>query len=115
MSFERFRFDAQFFGGSSTFFTADGRNRPGSGGESSSVLQTDTGLQVQKLNAFGGEAVVGLANSFIWQFSGNNTENAFTILDFSLIQPLLRFGGRARVLEQLTLSEPHAACERAAV
>ena len=105
VSFERFRFDAQFFGGNSTFFTADGRNRPGSGGESSSVLQTDTGLQVQKLNAFGGEAVVGLANSFIWQFSGNNSENAFTILDFSLIQPLLRFGGRARVLEQLTLSE----------
>ncbi len=105
VSFERFRFDAQFFAGTGTFFTADGPERTGAGGNSSSILRTDTTARVQKLNAFGGETVVGLANSLIWQFSGNNSETAFTILDFSMVQPLLRFGGRARILEQLTLSE----------
>jgi hypothetical protein len=105
VSFERFRFDAQFFAGTGTIFTADGPKRPGGGNNSSSLLRTDTTGRVQKLNAFGGETVVGLANSLIWQFSGNHSETAFTILDFSLVQPLLRFGGRARVLEQLTLSE----------
>lgn len=105
VSFERFRFDAQFFAGNGTFFTADGPERIGAGGNSSSILRTDTTARVQKLNALGGETVVGLANSLIWQFSGTHNETAFTILDFSLVQPLLRFGGRARVLEQLTLSE----------
>ena len=35
VTFERFRFDTQFFGGSSIFFTADGRDRTGTGIRSS--------------------------------------------------------------------------------
>ncbi len=102
VTFERFRFDAQFFGGNSTFYTADGRLRSGS---SSSLLDTTTDAQLRRMSTSGGQLVVGLANSFIWQFAGANSNATTTLLDFSLLQPLLRAGGRARVMERLTLSE----------
>ncbi len=102
VTFERFRFDAQFFGGNSTFFTADGPDRGASLG---SELRTDTDLEMRKLFATGGELVVGLANSLVWQFAGPNEYTANTLLDFSLVQPLLRAGGRAVVLEELTDAE----------
>lgn len=104
VTFERFRFDAQFFGGNATFYTADGRLRSGVGA-AQSTLQTDTDLQVRKLYASGGEMVVGFANSLVWQFSGDNTYAANSLLNFNLIQPLLRAGGRPVVLERLTRSE----------
>jgi hypothetical protein len=110
VSFERFRFDAQFFGGSSIFFTADGRERTGTG-RSSSLLEvqpsrTGNRYRVEKLTTSGGELVVGLANSLMWQFSGDpNNYSSRTLLDFSLVQPLLRAGGRIRVMERLTIAE----------
>jgi outer membrane protein TolC len=105
VTFERFRFDVQFFGGTETFFTASGRRRPGSGGQSLSTLEQNSFLDAQKLFASGGELVVGLANSIVWQFSGPDTNVTTSLLDFSLVQPLLRGGGRARVLERLTVAE----------
>jgi hypothetical protein len=111
VSFERFRFDHQFFGGYSAFFTADGRNRPGSGGESASFLDLENSSRstpnwrLQKLHTTGAEMVVGFANSLVWQFSGDNTYDASTLLDFTIIQPLLRGAGRDRVMERLTISE----------
>ncbi len=109
VSFERFRFDTQFFGGTSIFFTADGRDRSDSGG-SSSLLEVEpfrsgNNLRMEKLTATGGELVVGMANSLMWQFSGPDNYSSNTLLDFSLVQPLLRAGGRAVVMERLTLAE----------
>jgi hypothetical protein len=49
--------------------------------------------------------VVGAANSLVWQFAGPDDYTSTTLLDFSLIQPLLRAGGRSQVLERLTISE----------
>ncbi|NLE37599.1 MAG: TolC family protein [Pirellulaceae bacterium] len=103
VTFQRFRFDAQFFGGNRTFFEAQGREIPG--GSSQSILGTDTSLQMQKMFATGGELVVGVANSLVWQFAGPDEYSGITILDFSLFQPLLRAGGRAVVLEGLTDAE----------
>ncbi len=100
---ERFQFDVQFFGRTSTVFTADGRVR--GGGESQSTLAVDSSGEARRLLATGGELLIGVANSLVWQFSGPDTNSAFTILDFSLIQPLLRAGGRAIALENLTQSE----------
>jgi hypothetical protein len=117
VSFERFRFDTQFFGGSEVFLIADGRDRTGTGNASSvftvspiSRAQAGTRIngtrsQARRLTATGGELVVGAANSLTWQFAGPNDYSGTTILDFSLIQPLLRQAGRTRVLETLTLSE----------
>ncbi|PHS08368.1 MAG: hypothetical protein COA78_12830 [Blastopirellula sp.] len=104
VSFQRFRFDTQFFGGYETIYTADGRLR--SGGGSSSELDASTrSIQMKKLSATGGELVVGLANSLVWQFSGPNSQSVNSLLDFSLVQPLLRNGGRVQVLERLTQAE----------
>ncbi len=109
VSFERFRFDAQFFAGWQAFYTADGPDRNGTG-NSSSVFSTGTfpaarGWRMTRLTTTGGEFVVGLANSMVWQFSGPDTQSATTLIDFALAQPLLRAGGRDRVLERLTRSE----------
>ena len=115
VTFERFRFDTQFFGGSSIFYTADGESRSGTG-ERSRELQVSpfnegidgrpaSRLRAEKLTATGGELVVGLANSLVWQFAGPDTYSSNTIFDFSLFQPLLRASGRGFVLERLTITE----------
>ncbi|WP_145090994.1 TolC family protein [Rosistilla carotiformis] len=110
VSSERFRFDTQFFGGFQSFYTADGRLRSGDG-ESSSNLAIgpySTGQRpwsMQRSFTTGADLVVGMANSIVWEFSGPNTQSASTVLDFTLIQPLLRGAGRDRVMERLTLSE----------
>jgi len=105
VSFERFRFDAQFFATNATYFTADGSARSTSNGESSSQLNTDTAIGFNKLYATGGEFAAGIANSLVWQFAGPDDYTPTTLLNFNLMQPLLRGAGRARVLERLTLSE----------
>ena len=105
VTFQRFRFDAQFFGTNSTFFTADGPDRFGPGGDSSSLLEEDNSLQMRKLTATGGEIVAGVANSLVWQFAGPDEYTGTTLVDFAMLQPLLRAGGRAVVMENLTDSE----------
>jgi hypothetical protein len=115
VSFERFRFDTQFFGGSEIFLTADGRargaNRDGVPGTNSNTvfevtpLRAGNPLEARRLTATGGEFVVGAANSLVWQFAGPNDYRGTTLLDFTFLQPLLRGGGRTRVLETLTIAE----------
>jgi hypothetical protein len=104
VSFERFRFSAQFFATNGTFFNTDGRLRTGNN-NSSSTLRVDDTFTTTKLFAAGGQLVVDLANTIVWQFSGTDTNVNTTLLDFTFIQPLLRLGGRARILERLTLIE----------
>jgi len=102
VTYQRFRFDAQFFGSNSTFFTADGPDR--STGRSR-LLEEDNSLRMRKLTATGGELAAGIANSLVWQFAGPDEYNAASLLNFSMFQPLLREAGRAVVLENLTQSE----------
>jgi len=103
VTLQRFRFDAQFFGGNDTFFDAQGREF--AGGSSQSILSTDTDVLMRKTFATGGEFVIGVANSLVWQFAGPDDYNGTTLANFELVQPLLRAGGRAVVLETLTDSE----------
>ncbi|HYO24802.1 MAG TPA: TolC family protein [Lacipirellulaceae bacterium] len=109
VSFERFRFDTQFFGGSEIFVTADGRDRFGTGNSSTTLevspLRPGNRLQARRLTATGGELVVGAANSLVWQFAGPNNYTSNTLFDFTFLQPLLRDGGRTVVLERLTIAE----------
>ena len=102
VTFQRFRLDAQFFGGHSTFFTADG---PARSTGRQSLLDLENNLQMRQLWASGGTLVVDVANSLMWQFAGPDEYRANTLLDFSIVQPLLRAGGRKVVLEGLTESE----------
>ena len=69
--------------------------------------------QCSKAFTTGGQFVVDFANQLVWQFSGQQQLYADTVLDFSLIQPLLRDAGRDRIMEQLTLVERDAALQRA--
>ncbi len=105
VTFERFRFDTQFFGGSSVFFDAASPS-PNSSLLTVSPSTPGTGrMRLERLTTTGSDLVVGLANSFVWQFAGPDDNASRTLLDFSLMQPLLRGGGRARVMERLTIAE----------
>ncbi len=106
VSLERFGFDTQLFAAYNSFLTADGKVRGGGG--SSSTLGANTGargIRLQKLGITGSTLVVGLANTLLWQFSGPTTNSASSLVDFSLLQPLLRGAGRERIMESLTQAE----------
>ena len=100
VTFERFQFDHQFF--------ADGRIeqdfRGRDVGAQSNTSHTNS-VGFSKLSATGAQLVAGLANSLVWDAWGSGGNLFSSTLDFSIVQPLLRFGGRARVLENLTQSE----------
>ena len=108
VSLERFGFDSQLFSGFNNLFQTTGRIR--NGGTSSTTLTNQIGvngggLNLQRLGITGTNFAVGLANTIIWNFSGANTQSASSLIDFSIIQPLLRGAGRDRILESLTQSE----------
>lgn len=97
VSTQRFAFDTKFYGGDSLFYTATGQPR--------TTLENDADFGFTRKFATGAELAAGIANSLTWQFNGNDTFFPKTVLDFSLVQPLLRGGGRATVLENLTQAE----------
>jgi len=108
VSAERFRFDTQFFGGYGIDYATDGPAAPG-GSSSQMTLSTRNGnsgsMAMRRAFTTGADLVVGFANSLVWQFSGPDNYSSSTLLDFSLVQPLLRRAGRERIMETLTLSE----------
>lgn len=112
VTFERFRFDTQFFGGSQVVYQTEGSARGGDSTLNVSPASAAAGPSIdsnrwraETLTATGGNFVVGLANSLVWQFAGSDDYTGSTLLDFSFIQPLLRAGGRTVVLERLTIAE----------
>lgn len=110
VSSERFLLDSQFFGGYSVVGVTDGPRRNGGSNSSSTITGALNSngrrpLAMQRRFATGADLVVGLANSITWQVSGPNNQSASTLLDFSLVQPLLRQAGRDVILERLTLAE----------
>lgn len=106
VSTERFRFDTQFYGGLNPVnYVQQAKNAPGAGGNSTSTLGINDNLRFQRQFAAGGQLLVGFINSMVWQFAGPDTHSNTTLLNFSLIQPLLRAGGRRFILEQLTIVE----------
>jgi DNA-binding MarR family transcriptional regulator len=123
VSVERFAFDSQFFAGYQVGGEWLGRLRgnareTGVGGNSVSNFSASTfnnrgggrgggtnNWTLRKQFTTGSELVVNFANNLMWQFSGPDNYSPETLLDFSLVQPLLRNAGRDRVLETLTLFE----------
>lgn len=102
VSTERFRFDVQFFGTDVLGFSHVGRLR--AGGERN-TLQNDLDLYARRRFATAGELLVGFANSVVWQFAGPDTNANVSLINFNLVQPLLRGAGRDVALEQLTIAE----------
>ncbi|MFO0944434.1 MAG: hypothetical protein U1D30_00580 [Planctomycetota bacterium] len=112
VAFERFRFDVQFYGGNGTSMFTQGSLPPaiigatGPGNPNAqSILNNQSNLFITKRFVTGADMVVGAANSMVWQFSGTDQNFATSLLNFSLIQPMLRGGGKVVVLETLTRAE----------
>ena len=84
-----------------TFFNSGPKSATGD----SSLLTTTTNPTLTKMFAAGGTLAVGVANSFMWQFAGPNTNQTHSLLTASFLQPLLQLGGRAYNLEPLTILE----------
>ncbi len=109
VSLQRFGFDTQLFSGFNSFLQSAGRFQSPTG-QSSTTLTSQLGangegLSASRLGITGTNFVVGLANTILWEFSGSNTQSATSLIDFSIVQPLLRGAGRERILESLTQSE----------
>lgn len=109
VSLERFQFDTQLFAGIDVGYEQGSRLR-NPGGSSSTLTTTldsngERGISAQRMTATGGTLLVGIANSLMWQFSGPDSHTATSLVDFSIVQPLLRNAGRDRILESLTLAE----------
>lgn len=102
VSAERFRFDTQFFGGHGATYTATGEQHPTG---QRSELRLDTDASLQRAFTTGGDLVVNFANAMVFNFNGTDSQSINSVLDFTLVQPLLRFAGRDRVMETLTRSE----------
>jgi hypothetical protein len=104
VSTERFRFDVQFFGNSDTLFDHEGPLKNPGLGEQNSLTQRQE-FSINREFSAGGELMVGIANSIVWQFAGPDTNSSSSLLNMSFVQPLLRNGGRAYVMERLTIVE----------
>lgn len=105
VSLERFGFDSQLFSGFNNFLTHQGSDLGGGPILSSALGNNSQGINWNKLGITGTNFAVGLANSIMWNFAGSPTRTANSLIDFSIIQPLLRNAGRDRILEALTQSE----------
>ena len=120
---QRFRFDTQYFGGYDTNYRHRGNINPAgfgvdpatgdtvttsaSQGRESNRLTVGSNPTAQFKRKFStaGEIVAGFANSFVFEFTGNNANLASSLANFSIVQPLLRGAGKHIALEGLTQSE----------
>ncbi|MEO1614749.1 MAG: TolC family protein [Planctomycetota bacterium] len=118
---ERFRLDTQFFGGTGLAYRHDGNLTPATIGFNPGLnryfvsgpfatpevnrFTVTNDVSASRRFATAGEVLVGFANSFALEFTGNDVSLASSLANFSFIQPLLRGAGRDVALEQLTLSE----------
>lgn len=105
VSLERFGFESQLFFGFNGFFRHQGSDLGEGTFLSTALGNNGQGINWNRLGVTGTNIAVGLANSIIWNFSGATTQTANSLIDFSIIQPLLRNAGRDRILESLTQSE----------
>lgn len=120
---ERFRLTTQFFAGADTVYRHNGNflgaetnlltagrgsgalGFPGGGGGFGGGGTGANVLSASRRFSTAGQLLVGVANSFMWEFSGGDVNFASSILSGSIVQPLLRGAGKDIALEQLTIAE----------
>jgi hypothetical protein len=103
VSAERFEFDTQFYGGYGGSYRSRGAAVAGS--PRSDLSLATRSIQMRQKYAQGTSLVANFANSLMWQFSGPDTHSTTSLIDINIVQPLLRQGGKDRVLERLTRTE----------
>ncbi|HET6409829.1 MAG TPA: hypothetical protein VFG14_18205, partial [Chthoniobacteraceae bacterium] len=93
---ERHRFDPNFQAGTSGTTASEGafraRTLDGAPAYTGSLLSN---ASVSLVTAYGGEILAGFANTLLWDFGQSGVETAGSLLNFSVVQPLMRFAGRA--------------------
>jgi hypothetical protein len=62
---------------------------------------------INYMTGWGTELLARAANTILFDFDNAKVRTATSLFTFSIMQPLMRFGGRARVLEPLTQAERH--------
>lgn len=109
VSLERFGFDTQGFAGFNSFVQRRGRARTSTGFPSTQQINSlganGEGISFRRLGTTGANYAVGLANTILFNISGPSSPSANSLVDFSLVQPLLRGAGRDRIMEGLTQAE----------
>ncbi|MCH2177279.1 MAG: TolC family protein [Mariniblastus sp.] len=99
VSLERFGFDSQLFANFGTAYRALTRGN----GQS---LTPETRRGFSKLGTAGAQYLLSFANQFVWTFGGGGTSNnASSLINFSIVQPLLRGAGRDVIMNSLTQAE----------
>jgi outer membrane protein TolC len=99
---EKFEFSTRWFARQSTLFATSGTS---GGANDSRVLSLNQNVGFNRSFPAGGQLLVDFANSFVWQFAGDNVSSASSGLLLSFLQPLLRGAAREVRLEQLTQAE----------
>jgi outer membrane protein TolC len=102
VSLERFAFGAQAFLAEQAIRSYTGRNTP-NGQQSSWAL--NSGVGVSKLLPTGALLLLNFSNQTVFDFLNPKKTLSGSTLNFEVIQPLLRGGGKAVTLEPLTLAE----------
>ncbi|HMC65968.1 MAG TPA: TolC family protein [Gemmataceae bacterium] len=100
LTLDRFEFALHWFLTNATTFT-----HFGSGPTDSNTLTTNTNFGFTRAFATGGQLLVDFANSFVFQYSGKDQTTATSNILIGFVQPLLRNGGKAFRLEELTEAE----------
>lgn len=103
LTFERFRFGVRYLGLGGREPTAEVVGTSVPDNQDSVALNSRFG--VSRLLPTGAQWIVELANNTLWVFTGQNDTTSASLLSYSLVQPLLRNGGRQIALENLTQSE----------
>jgi hypothetical protein len=104
LTFDRFQFSPKLALGQKVGAETTGKKASSKQNQRDASILTDG--SVRWLSATGGEVLATFANSFVWDVkNGGVSETASSLLNFSLVQPLLRLGGRERILENLTQGE----------
>lgn len=106
LSLERFEFQLQWLGGNTTYYEFLGNQISGRGaGLESNSVTTNSGLGFSRSFTSGGQLLVDFANTFVWEFTGQNTSASMSSISMNLVQPLLRGAFRNVRMESLTQAE----------
>jgi outer membrane protein TolC len=102
LTLNQFEFDLHWFFRNGTFYDHFGSSSvPGE----SNTLSTSTTAGFTRAFACGGELLVSLANSFVWEYTSTDRNFVSSNVFVSFIQPVLRQAGRRVRLENLIEAE----------
>jgi outer membrane protein TolC len=109
LTMERYEFDVRWFGNSAAQLVHAGSEvTDGDGndnGGASNAVVVDNAAGFRRAFSTGGQLLVELANTFVWEFAGNDMRSTSSNVAIDLIQPLLRGAGQDVRLEDLTQAE----------